>query len=64
MIFEFRLDEVQLWCSSPECTRRLVAKGARLVNPAQAEDLRRVLEAAASVPAVPSPGPAAGPTVE
>jgi hypothetical protein len=52
MIFELRLGEIRLWCSSPECTRTLVKKGARLVNPAQAEDLRRALGSAVPVPSL------------
>lgn len=57
MMFEFQLDEVQLWCSSPSCIRGLVEKGARLVDPTRADALRRVLESAP-----PTPGPA--PTAE
>ncbi|MCG6924757.1 MAG: hypothetical protein LJF30_05520 [Acidobacteria bacterium] len=44
MTFELELGEIHVWCSSAECTRKLVEKGARLVNPRQAEDLRRMLE--------------------
>ncbi len=40
MTFELDADGVRLWCSSPEWTRKLVEKGARLVDPAQAEYLR------------------------
>jgi hypothetical protein len=43
MLFEFQLGEVQLWCSSPRCIRRLMERGARLVDPARADELRRVL---------------------
>ncbi len=50
MTFELELGEIRLWCSSPECTRKLVEKGARLVNPAQAEHLRRILGPPESVP--------------
>lgn len=50
MTFKFQLGEIHVWSSSPACTRKLVEKGARLVNPAEAEDLRRLLEAAESVP--------------
>jgi len=46
MTFELKLGEIRVWCSSAECTRKLVEKGARLVNPRQAEDLRRMLEPA------------------
>jgi hypothetical protein len=52
MMFEFQLGEVQLWCSSPRCIRGLVERGARLVDPARSDELRRVLESAR---------PAAGP---
>ena len=50
MTFELDLGEIHVWCSSAECTRKLVEKGARLVNPRQAEDLRRILESAEPVP--------------
>jgi hypothetical protein len=40
MTFELDADGVHLWCSSAEWTRKLVEKGARLVDPAQAEYLR------------------------
>jgi len=50
MTFELELGEIHVWCSSAECTRKLVEKGARLVNPRQAEELRRILESAKSVP--------------
>ena len=58
MTFELKLGEIHVWCSSPACTQKLVEKGARLVNPAQADDLRRLLGPAESVPASP---PAAAP---
>ena len=62
MTFEFRLGDIHLWCSSLECTRKLVENGARLVNPAQAEHLRRIMESGASVPEDhPDHGPAASP---
>jgi hypothetical protein len=47
MTFELELGEIHVWCSSPACTQKLVEKGARLVHPAQAEELRRLLEPAA-----------------
>lgn len=50
MTFELELGEIHVWCSSAECTRKLVEKGARLVRPGQAEDLRRILESAEPVP--------------
>lgn len=40
MTFELDADGVRVWCSSPEWTRKLVEKGARLVDPTQAEYLR------------------------
>jgi hypothetical protein len=42
MTFELDADGVRVWCSSPEWTRKLVEKGARLVDPRQAEYLREV----------------------
>ena len=36
MTFELDADGVRVWCSSPAYTRKLVEKGARLVDPAQA----------------------------
>jgi hypothetical protein len=56
MTFELELGEIRLWCSSPECTRKLVEKGARLVNPAQAEHLSRLLGVPVPVPSKPSAG--------
>jgi hypothetical protein len=50
MTLKFQLGEIHIWSSSVECTRKLVEKGARLVNPADAEQLRRILEPAQSVP--------------
>ena len=44
MTFELEADGVHFWCSSPAVTRKLVEKGARLVDEAQAEDLRRAIE--------------------
>jgi hypothetical protein len=58
MTFELELGEIRLWCSSPECTRKLVEKGARLVNPAQAEHLSRLLGTPVPVPSKRSPGEA------
>jgi len=45
MTFELEADGVHFWCSSLAVTRKLVEKGARLVDAAQAEDLRHALEA-------------------
>jgi hypothetical protein len=59
MTFELELGEIRLWCSSPECTRKLVEKGARLVKPAQAEHLRRILGPGVSLPESPPAGKAA-----
>jgi hypothetical protein len=50
MTFELELGEIRLWCSSPSCTRKLLEKGARLVKPDQAEQLRRILGSQESVP--------------
>ena len=48
MAGKLEADGVHFWCSSPGLTRRLVAKGARLVDEVQAEDLRRVIESEAT----------------
>jgi len=53
MTFELELGGSHVWCSSPACTRKLVEKGARLVDPTQAEYLQRMLEPAESVPVSP-----------
>jgi hypothetical protein len=50
MTLKFQLGDIHIWSSSVACTRKLVEKGARLVNPAEAEHLRRILESAESVP--------------
>jgi hypothetical protein len=50
MTLKFQLGEIQIWSSSVASTRMLVEKGARLVDPAEAENLRRILESAESVP--------------
>jgi hypothetical protein len=47
MTFELEADGVHFRCSSPAVTRKLVEKGARLVDEAQAEHLRRAIESAA-----------------
>ena len=39
MTFELEADGVRVSCNSPVWTRRLVEKGARLVDPSQAEYL-------------------------
>ena len=44
MTFELEADGVRVWCSSPEWTRKLVEKGARLVDPNQAAYLNPVDE--------------------
>ena len=36
MTFELDADGVRVWCSSPVWTRKLVERGARLVDPTQA----------------------------
>jgi len=48
MTFELEADGVRVWCSSPEWTRKLVEKGARLVDPKQAAYLRRADESSTS----------------
>ncbi len=62
MTFELELGEIHVWCSSAECTQKLVEKGARLVNPHQAEALRRILESAEPVSRRSSEGKASGGT--
>ena len=44
MTFELEADGVRFWCSSPFWTRKLVEKGARLVDESQAEHLQGSLE--------------------
>jgi len=43
MTFELEADGIHIKCSSPAVTRKLVEKGARLVDEAQAECLRRAI---------------------
>ena len=45
MTFELEADGVRFWCSSPKWTRKLVEKGARLVDAAQAEYLSGEVDA-------------------
>jgi hypothetical protein len=47
MTFKLEADGVHFWCSSPAVTRKLVLKGARLVDATQAEHLRLVMESEA-----------------
>ena len=47
MTFKLEADGVLFWCSSPAVTRKLVERGARLVDEFQAEDLRRAIESTA-----------------
>ena len=54
MTFELEADGVRFWCSSPFWTRKLVEKGARLVDQSQAELLQGPLEH----PRRPQPSPA------
>jgi len=49
MTFELEANGIRFSCSSPVGTRKLVEKGARLVDESQAEDLRRVVESAEAV---------------
>jgi hypothetical protein len=46
MTFELEADGMHFYCSSPAVTRKLVERGARLVDPEKTEALRRVIEAA------------------
>jgi hypothetical protein len=57
MTFELEADGVHFYCSSPAITRKLVERGAKLVDPERTEDLRRVIESTGSEdePADPSP---------
>jgi hypothetical protein len=41
MTFELEADGVRLWCSSPFWTRKLVEKGARLVDASQYQYLHQ-----------------------
>jgi hypothetical protein len=50
MVFEFDLGEMRVTCSSLDCIRRLVDKGARLADPRRTDELRRALESAGSPP--------------
>jgi hypothetical protein len=57
---EFRLeaDGIRIVCYSPVWTQRLINWGARLIEPSQAEELCRALEAAkvTNQPTLGSPG--------
>jgi hypothetical protein len=44
MTFELEADGVRFWCSSAFWTRKLVEKGARLVDASQAEHLQDATE--------------------
>jgi hypothetical protein len=48
MTFELEADGMHFYCSSPAVTRKLVERGARLVDPEKTEDLRRAIESAGS----------------
>jgi hypothetical protein len=54
MVFELEADGVRVFCSSPFWTRKLVSKGAKLVDARQAEYLAatdsRELQAAPAPP--------------
>jgi hypothetical protein len=43
MTFELEADGVHFYCSSPAITRKLVERGAKLVDPDKTEDLRRAI---------------------
>jgi hypothetical protein len=53
--FELKADGVRILCSSPVWTRKLVEKGARLVDANQAEQLLRALESAEQSEGEPGP---------
>jgi hypothetical protein len=63
-LMEFRLeaDGIHIACYSPVWTQTLINWGARLVEPSQAEELRRALETAkvANQPTLGSSGDPAG----
>jgi hypothetical protein len=46
MTFELEADGMHFYCSSPAITRKLVERGARLIDPEKTEDLRRAIESA------------------
>jgi hypothetical protein len=48
MTFELVADGIRFWCSSPTVTRKLVEKGARFTDGAQAEYLRLMVESGAA----------------
>jgi hypothetical protein len=48
MTFELDADGVRVWCSSPKWTQKLVERGARLVDPAQAAYLPDAEKAASA----------------
>jgi len=64
MTFELELGEIHVWCCSEKYTRKLVEKGARLVDPAQAEYLRRTLQPAEPIRALPPVAAAGEPSRE
>jgi hypothetical protein len=57
MTFELEADGVHFRCTSPTVTRKLVEKGARLLDEAQAEHLRRAIEAATAAERPAGEGP-------
>lgn len=57
MTFELEDDGVRFWCSSPFWTRKLLERGARLVDPSQAEHLKRGAEVSEAVPRPPPEAP-------
>jgi len=54
MTFELEADGVHFYCSSPAITRKLVERGAKLVDPERTEDLRRAIESTGSEDAPPA----------
>lgn len=59
MTFELEADGMHFYCSSPAVTRKLVERGAKLIDPEKTEDLRRAIESTdppdGSAPGTPTP---------
>ncbi len=43
MTVKLEADGVHFYCSSPEVTRRLIERGARIIGPSRAVDRRRAV---------------------
>jgi hypothetical protein len=48
MIFKLEADGVHFYCTSPEVTRKLIERGARIVGQSSAKDLCRALQSTKS----------------